>query len=352
MKPELDSAELIAQLEEAQDVAGLGSWHWDVRADVVTWSRKLYEIYGLDPESFGASYAAYLERVHPDDRERVDRIVRTALETRQDMAFEERIVRPDGQVRWLRSVGRVRLGPDGEVAGMTGTCLDITGEKQRAIALEELEAYAYTVSHDLKQPLRAVDGFARALAEEYGDRLDDTAREYLDRIAAAVEKMSGMIDGLLALSRVARGARTSEPVDLAALARRAAADLRAADPRRDVRFDIAESLPVAGDPRLLAILVDNLLGNAWKFTAGRAPAVIEVGRTGDGALFVRDNGAGFDPTAAADPFEPFARLHSSSEFAGTGVGLATVKRIVDRHGGRVWIESAPGAGTTVYFTLP
>jgi light-regulated signal transduction histidine kinase (bacteriophytochrome) len=218
----------------------------------------------------------------------------------------------------------------------------------------ELEAFSDSVSHDLRAPLRAVDGFSQALLEDYGDTLDEGAKQHLGRVRAATERMRGLIDDLLELSRLGRRELRVECVDLGALAREIGEQLRRADPARSVELVIGPAAPVTGDPGLLRIALENLLGNAWKFTSKQERARIELGETtiaGDRVLFVRDDGAGFEMAHAEKLFRPFARLHSDSEFPGTGIGLATVQRIVHRHGGTIWAEAAPGRGATFYFTI-
>lgn len=221
-------------------------------------------------------------------------------------------------------------------------------------ANKELECFSYSVSHDLRAPLRAIDGFSQALLEDYGDKLDEDGKDSLQRVRAATERMGELIDDLLNLARVARQEIRRETVDLSALARGIAEELRRSDPQRQADFIVAQGLTVEGDSGLLKAALENLLGNAWKFTGKRPAAIIEFGTTrhnGSPAYFVRDNGAGFDPTYADKLFGAFQRLHSHNEFSGTGVGLATVQRIIHRHGGRVWGEGEVGRGATFYFTL-
>lgn len=348
--------QLLDQLAEAQDLAGLGVWEWDVRTNTVAWSRKLYEIYGLDPDSFGASFEGYLERVHPDDCERVKATVLQALEARDPMLFDERVVRPTGEIRYLTSVGRVEVDTRGEPVCMKGTCMDVTDRvllARRTAELEaanrDLEAFAATVTHDLRQPLRACAGFADILLDEYLDKLDPEVRDYLQRILASSRRMHEIVDGLEVLTRIARAEPRREHIDLAELAREIETSLRSGDPGRAVRFSIPQSLPAVADPKLMHVALSNLLGNAWKFTRDRVEAVIGVGRQED-AYYVRDNGRGFDPAYADQLFVQFRRLHGDIE--GTGIGLTTVRRIVEHHGGRVWAEGEEGNGAAFYFTLP
>jgi signal transduction histidine kinase len=225
--------------------------------------------------------------------------------------------------------------------------------EQLAEANAELESFSYSVSHDLRAPLRAVDGFAKMLALDYDDRLDDEARRYLQRIRNGAQQMGQLIDGLLAFSRLQRQSLVWQPVRVEYLVREVWEELGASDALadRDVTLKVGE-LPVAlGDPRLVRHVVSNLLGNAVKYTRNRATARVEVGHD-EAAYFVRDNGAGFDMRYADKLFKVFQRLHRAEEYEGTGIGLALAQRIVQRHGGRMWADGAPDRGATFYFTLP
>lgn len=226
--------------------------------------------------------------------------------------------------------------------------------EQLATLNRELEMYTSSVSHDLRVPLRVFDGFCRLLQEDYAPRLDAPAHEYLTRMLSAAGRMERLLDAMLKLSRVTRAEMRIEPVDLSLLARVTANDLRAAQPQRAAEFVIQDGLIVRGDLSLLQSVVENLLGNAWKFTAQVARTRIELGaeRRGEETVyFVRDNGVGFDPAQAGRLFRPFERLHPPTEFPGTGIGLATVQRIVARHGGRMWAIGEPQRGATFCFTL-
>lgn len=235
------------------------------------------------------------------------------------------------------------------------------GEEIRRHAAEleavnrELEAFAYSVSHDLRAPLRSVDGFSQALLEDYADKVDEQGREQLQRVRAGAQRMGLLIDDLLNLSRVTRAEIRREPVDLSGLAESIAQELRQTEPRRQAEFAITDGLIAQGDARLLRVALANLLNNAWKFTAPHPSARIEFGvmqQPGGGvAYFVRDDGVGFDMAYVDKLFGAFQRLHSTTEFPGTGVGLASVQRIIHRHGGRVWAEGATEKGATFYFTL-
>jgi len=223
-----------------------------------------------------------------------------------------------------------------------------------AAANKELESFSYSVSHDLRAPLRAIDGFSQALLEENAEQLDEAGQGYVRRVRAATQRMGTLIDDMLALSRVARLELHREKVALAELARAIASEFAEREPERRVEFAAEGEFSVDGDPRLLRVALENLLGNAWKFTQGRAQAKIEFGREiqdGWPVFYVRDNGAGFDMEYADKLFGAFQRLHPVSEFPGTGVGLATVQRIIHRHGGRVWAEGKVDHGATFYFTV-
>jgi two-component system sensor histidine kinase/response regulator len=279
--------------------------------------------------------------------------------------------------RRLRQQGRLRVGV--EILFM-GKKFLITSDKQQVLDLlvstfedvvrknrelagskaaleaanKELEAFSYSVSHDLRGPLRTINGFSQILIEDYGDKLDDHGRDHLARVQEGVARMAELIDDLLQLSHVTRVEFQKTQVDLTKLAHTVAAALRETAPDRSVEFVIQDRLSAIGDANLLRIVFDNLLGNAWKFTA-RVIAKIEVGSSQGGSVpiyFVRDNGAGFDMKSASKLFGPFQRLHSDHDFPGTGIGLATVQRIIHRHGGRIWAEGVVERGATIYFTLP
>jgi PAS domain S-box-containing protein len=225
---------------------------------------------------------------------------------------------------------------------------------QLEAANRELDAFSYSVSHDLRAPLRSIDGFSQALLEDYAGSLDSAGKDHLKRVRLAAQRMSLLIDNLLNLSRVTRSAMRREQLDLSAMALSIAEELRGADPSRQVDFEIQPGLKATGDPQLLQAAMDNLLRNAWKYTSSHSQATIQFGRNqqnGQTAFFVRDDGAGFDPRYADRLFGAFQRLHTEAEFPGTGIGLATVQRIIHRHGGEIWAEGAVEKGATFYFTL-
>jgi PAS domain S-box-containing protein len=266
--------------------------------------------------------------------------------------------------RWLHTKKVPLLDADGTPRYLLGISEDITDRKHAELELRtakaatdaanrELEAFAYSVAHDLRAPLRGIDGFSQALVEDFGDKLEGDGRHFLSRIRESAKRMAELIDDLLALSRVTRGELHRETVDLSLLATQALARHRKLDPERRVDAVIAPGLVVHADRRMMAIAIDNFIDNAWKFTSNRAVAVIELGKTatGNDSYYVRDNGAGFEMEFAHKLFGVFQRLHTDAEFPGTGIGLVTVARIVERHGGRVWADGLVDHGATFYFLL-
>jgi PAS domain S-box-containing protein len=335
------------------------------------------ELTGLSPEE--ALGRVWSHALHPDDLARVAFAWDRAIERRGEFRADYRLQRPDGQDIWVSAVAAPLFDALGQPGGWLGTVMDVTERRRseeeirsnrdeiralndrlasRARALQsayrELETFSYSVSHDLRTPLRAIDGFTRALEEDYGAQLDEKAHDYMDRVRRATHRMGQIIDDLLLLARLARDEVRSERVDLTALAGEVDAALRAAQPDRDVAFTAAPGLCATGDSRLLRLVLENLLDNAWKYTSRQPRARIAFGMengAGEPVFFVRDDGAGFDMAYAGKLFGAFQRLHSSDEFPGSGIGLATVARIVQRHGGRTWAEGATGQGATFYFTL-
>ncbi|MDH5259179.1 MAG: PAS domain S-box protein [Gammaproteobacteria bacterium] len=219
---------------------------------------------------------------------------------------------------------------------------------------KELESFSYSVSHDLRAPLRSIDGFSQALLEDYQDQLDELGRHYLTRLRTASQNMGELIDNMLILSRVTRHDIQQQTVDMSEIARTIAEGLKQQDEHRDVKIVIPDELKIQGDAHLIKIMLDNLIGNAWKYSSKTAHAVIEFGKSekeGEDIYYIKDNGSGFDMKYASKLFVAFQRLHSAIDYAGSGVGLATVYRIINRHNGRIWAEATPDKGATFYFTL-
>ncbi|MBI5888518.1 MAG: PAS domain-containing protein [Deltaproteobacteria bacterium] len=366
-----------ASLANAQRMAHIGNWDWDIVKNELHWSDEIYNVFGLDRQSFEKTHEAFLKCVHPMDREFVKNSVQEALDTAKPYSIDHRIVLPGGDVRVVHEQGEVARDEGRKAVTMSGTVQDITDRKKaedeaRLLNAElegrvmrrteelrnankELEAFSYSVAHDLRAPLRIIDGFSNALLEDYGDRLDDHGHDYLKRVRDASRRMDMLIDDLLNLSRVVRASLHREDIDLSALAWGVAAELTKNEPGRKVDFLISAGLKVNADQRLVRVALQNLFGNAWKFTSKKENAIIEFGGMGEEGgktvYFVRDNGAGFNMNYVDKLFGAFQRLHAVADFSGTGIGLATVQRIIHRHGGRVWAEGAEGEGAIFYFTL-
>jgi PAS domain S-box-containing protein len=364
------------RLALATEAAVMGVWEWDVANNVVTWDDRMFEMYGL-ASTEAMTYQRWAEMIHAEDVTQVERQLRRAVTEKKAGYFNFRIVRgSDSSVRHIQAAASVIVDEKGQVTNVVGVNFDITARKlaeeeirklnleleqrvadrtiQLAAANRELESFAYSVSHDLTAPLRGIDGWGLALLEDYSDRLDERARQYLSRIRAETQRMGQLIDDLLKLSRVTRAEMRTNPVDLTALAESIATRLQEDLPHRQLEFVIQQGLSNQGDERLLRIALTNLLGNAVKFTSKKPQARIEFGLTyvkDRPAYFVRDNGAGFDMAFAKKLFGAFQRMHKASEFPGTGIGLATVQRIIQRHGGRIWAEAQVSHGATFYFTL-
>ena len=314
--------------------------------------------------------------VFPEVSDRWKEIHQRCLAGAVESCKEDPFLRPDGSVDWLSWEIRPWRKADNSIGGIIIFSELITERKRaeeevrllnveleqrvrsRTAELEsanrELEAFAHSVSHDLRAPLRGIDGWSQALLEDYGERLDEQGHKYLDRVRSEAQRMGRLIDDLLHLSRVGRAEMVLSPVDLSALAASIVARLKEANPDRSIEFIAAPNLKCTADARLLEIALTNLLGNAVKFTGQCSHALIEFGKCecdGKPAFFLRDNGVGFDMAYAKMLFAPFQRLHKASEFPGTGIGLATVQRVIHRHGGRIWAEAQVGVGATMYFTL-
>jgi PAS domain S-box-containing protein len=370
-----DLAENQERLRLAQQVARIGTFVWNLQTGESQLTPELEAMYGLPPGGFAAGRRTWQDLICPEDRDQGVRHVHEVMETGSFEA-EWRVIWPDGTARWLFGRAWVFKDGAGKPLRLIGANIDVTERKvaelevsrlnaeleqrvrQRTLELEasnrELEAFAYSVSHDLRAPLRGIDGWSLALLEDYSALLDGSGRQYLNRVRAETQRMGNLIDDLLQLSRVSRGEMKLDQVDITALANRIADRLRDAQPERRMEFAIEPGLVAFGDARLLEIALTNLLSNAAKFTGAQNPALIEFGRVekeGEMAFYVRDNGAGFDMAYAGNLFGAFQRLHKVTEFPGTGIGLATVQRIVRRHGGRVWADARVNRGATFCFTL-
>jgi PAS domain S-box-containing protein len=370
---EAELREREAQLRKAQEIARVGSWSLDIPANRLVWSDEACRIFDMAPGT-PLTYQLFLSRVHPDDREEAILAWSAALGG-APYDFEHRIV-AHGETRWVRERAEFEYNEDGRARSAIGTTHDITERKQAELKIQnlnetleqrvrertaelensnrELESFSYSVSHDLRAPLRAIDGFSHVIAEDFGEALGEAGRGHLQRIRRATQKMGTLIDNLLDLAQVSRQELRREATDLSRIVGELAQEIDEAAPGRRVAWIIRPGLVEQGDPVLLKVALNNLLRNAWKFTAHADEPRIEFGRKlidGRAAYFVRDNGAGIDMAYADKLFQPFQRLHDPKEFEGTGIGLAIVHRVIRRHGGSIRVESAPGRGATFFFTL-
>ena len=363
---------------DTQGVAHLGTWEWDVSQPHATWSDELYRIYGLTPEVYTPSYENYLKLIHPDDRQRVMDATTRVFQESVPYSHDERVFRPDGSIRYLHTWAYPVRDDGGKLVRLVGVCQDITDRKlaeeavltlnadlERRVAertrtiertLRDLETFNAMASHDLRAPLTVIQAACALLLHPAVEPLAPKVTDHLGRIQQAVTRMSALVNDLLRLAQFGQGSLTRADVDLTALTNEVVAQLRRSAPERRVDVDVKAGLRCSGDAGLLRAAIENLLSNAWKYSSRVPEARIEVGGyPGEGGapvFYVRDNGAGFDMKDAHRLFAPFERLHKQTEFEGTGVGLAAVHRIVERHGGRIWAEGALGRGATFYFELP
>ena len=366
-----------ARLQFALEEAETGAWEMDLMDHSAHRSLKHDQIFGYQTLLPQWTFEIFLEHVVPEDRARVDQAFRQAVSSQGDWRFECRIIRVDGQQRWILASGRHRADPGGQPRLMAGIIQDITERKRveqevRTLnvelehrvqlrtadlkaANEELEAFSYSVSHDLRAPVRAINGFSRILVEDCGDRLDAENRRVLGIISSEARRMGQLIDDLLGFSRLGRQKLESADIDMTALATSVFEEQAAQAPTRNLQLALSPLAPARGDWAMMRIVWTNLVANAIKFTAHTDPAVIDIAsREEDGhtVYSVKDNGVGFDMTYAPKLFGVFQRLHSSDEFEGNGVGLALVHRIIQRHQGRVWAEGKVNDGATFSFALP
>lgn len=369
-RAELTTTRLAAVIESSDDAIV----SMDLDGVIATWNIGAEKIYGYSAEEvIGTS----IVRLIPAER-REEELHILSLARRGGKLHHFETLRRTKAGQWIDvSVTASPLKDEsGQVVGVSKVGRDITERKvtekkleelnetlelkvaertkQLEVANKELESFSYSVSHDLRAPLRGIAGFTQILKDNYGSTLDEKAQEYLSRVLAATDRMGVLIDDMLALSRVTRNDFTPQQIDLRVLARGIVENLRHSSPDREVEIIISEGMTTQGDPRLLTILLENLLGNAWKFTSKVPHARIELSSEtdGDDRIFcLRDNGAGFDLRYADKIFAPFHRLHTVTEFPGTGIGLAIVQRIVHRHGGRIWAEGEVGRGATFHFTI-
>ncbi len=378
-----DRQEAQARLQESRrrfELAAEGSadgiWDVNLETGALVASKRLAEMLGLEQDDMPESIEELLDLVHELDRDSVEETIGRLREPGRRFSVDCRFRTAEGEYRWCQMRGGIVEVAADESYRMVGVLSDIALRKreenqmhdlnaqlerrvrQRTRALEqvnkELESFSYSVSHDLRAPLRALDGFSQLLLEDYTDALDATGQDYLNRIRGAAQSMGILIDDMLRLSRVTRMEVTTVDIDLSRMARELAQNLHATEPDREIEWKIHPGIRVRGDERLIKIVLTNLLENAMKYSRPRKPAIIEVGmEMYEDALrcFVRDNGVGFDQRYVKKLYKAFQRLHSKADFEGTGIGLATVARIISRHGGEVSAVGEPDKGAAFYFTL-
>ena len=364
------------RLRLSAEAADIGFWDWDLESNTVRWDTLMFSIYGMPPSDDGRIlYKDWTSHVHPDDVAEQEASLRDTVEKVGRNQREFRIIRhSDHAIRIIRASDAAIRGEGGKATHVVGINLDVTETferleeirklnaslKNRAAELEtsvkELDAFSYSVSHDLRAPLRAIDGFSRIVEEDYAPKLDDEGRRLIGVIRGEAQRMGRLIDDLLTFSRLGRQKVESGRIDMEAMARNIFKELTAVEPERTVHLDLHPIPPAFGSEAMIRQVWVNLIGNAVKFSGKRGRAEIEIGvepgEAGEQVYFVRDNGAGFDMRYADKLFGVFQRLHTHEEFPGTGVGLALVQRIVHRHGGRVWGEGEIEKGATFRFTIP
>ncbi len=387
------------QLLAAQKNGHFGSWEWDIVTNKVSWSHGLCHIFGIQAQEFAGTFESYLERVHPGDRDLAKKTVETAYRALKPFILDERIVRPDGTVRTLHSQGEVIADENGRPMRIVGICQDITertqieqqlivqseklsradqelgrnekvmlslledlhgARKQLQLQAEELarsnaelEQFAYVASHDLQEPLRKMSSYSQLLAKRYQGHLDENADKFIEHIVDAATRMQALIKALLEYSRVGNGEISQEPVNLESVIKQTLVDLESSilETRATITYDPPPTL--MANPIQINQLFQNLIGNAIKFRR-QEPPVIHISakqKDNEWVFGVRDNGIGIDPEYFERIFQIFQRLHSRAEYPGTGIGLAICMKIVERHGGRIWVESEPGKGSAFWFTL-
>lgn len=376
LKREMNERRLVQdRLAMALTAARMATYETDTGARTVTGSEELERLFGLPGTNRPRQLDDFLELIHPQDRALVMPFVPSSDGGQHEGEVEFRVVRPDGRVAWLSAVSKVVSAGADSRERLVGIVMDTTETKEAQLALEELnqtleervaerttrlqaaneelEAFAYTVSHDLRAPLRGMDGFSQLLMEEHSSSLDDEAKGYVRRIKAAANRMGELIDDLLELSSISGGEVTRSEVDLGEMAYEIAAELNEMTGRK-TELVVEGQLKARGDPRLLRITLENLLSNAWKFMGDQETPQVVLGSRRQGrtrVYYVKDNGVGFDMAHASKLFTPFQRLQEPGRFEGTGIGLATVQRIIHRHGGEIWGDGRPGEGATFSFTL-
>lgn len=352
-------------------------YDWNPRTNEVLFGGDLERSLGYALSEMTGGLKQWEKLVHPADLPAFRTECARAVASKSPFSLEYRVLHRDGIPLCFQDNGYPLIDSEGDISSIVGFRVDITARKrdeeqirqmnselerrvlartaELQFANQEMEAFCYSISHDLRAPLRSIRGYSEIILQEFGAKLDSRGEEYLKRACESAGHMNQLLDDLLRLSVISRGELQREKTDLGELAKEIIADLKSDEPHRKVKFETARGLPVRGDARLLRIALGNLLGNAWKFTSRKPAALIEFGSTrqnGERVFFVRDNGDGFEMEWRHRLFGVFERLHAVKDFPGTGIGLAIVQRIIQRHGGRIWAEGKPNEGATFYFTVP
>ncbi len=368
--------ESAERLRLALEAAQTGTWDWNFQSKKLTWDEHMYAQFGLRCDEFDGTYEGFLKYVHPDNRERVARELTLAVERKQEFNLEFRILWPDGTVHEIASLGKAFYDEAGKPVRMAGVTLDVTQRRRAeeeirrlnaeleqrvqertaelAATNKELESFTYSVAHDLRAPLRHVDAYSHIVQDLFAPQLPAEAQNYLSRIRHGVQNMGLLVDDLLNLAQVGRQELNRTVTALNSIVEAVIVELEPETRSRQIEWQVGQLPCVECDPGLIRLVFANLLSNAVKYTRPREKAIIEVGQrtiNGQAAIFVRDNGIGFSMKYVNKIFGVFQRFHRSEDFEGTGIGLATVDRIVRKHGGRVWPEAELDKGATFYFTL-
>jgi len=374
---ELDLRNSKYFLEKAQKVGQIGHWISDKQTGKLTWSEEVFRIFGIDHSDFDGRIETFLNRIHPDDVEKVKSATAIAVENNQAYSIDHRIILTNGIIKWVHEQGETIYDENGKATMLIGIVQDITERKkieneilnlnneleekvitrteQLMVANAELEAFSYSVSHDLRAPLRAVSGYSRILKENYESKLDAEGIRLLDRVIGSSKMMGQLIDDLLTFSGMGKKEVTNHSIDMKFLAESCIEELLQNNSVNKWRIHVHSLPSCEGDSGMIKQVWMNLISNALKYSAKTEKPEIEIGFKDDQFMhiyFVRDNGVGFEMEYAHKLFGVFQRLHSHEEFEGTGVGLALVKRIINKHNGDIWAEATPGKGATFYFSLP
>ena len=363
-KVEESLIEVQENLLVAQRMAHIGNWHWNIKTDIVWWSDELYCIYGLNPEEYTPSMNSSVEKMHPDDRERVRKAVDDALKAKKPYDVEMRVIRPGGIERMIHAHGEVSFNNTGNPQRMFGTAQDITESKQAEERIlqfneelknsnQELEQFAYVASHDLQEPLRMISSYTQLLERRYGDKLDQDAKDFIEFAVDGANRMQKLINDLLEYSRVTTRGKPSEKVDVYTILGQAISNLQHSIVETNAIVTNNDLPKIRADGAQLVRVFQNIIDNAIKFHSEETPRIHVSAQEdkNEWVFSISDNGIGIDEQYKNCLFTIFQRLHTKEEYPGTGIGLAICKRIVQRHNGRIWFKSELGKGTTFYFTL-